>query len=208
MRVGDRVNFRVRSSLMDLRVAAVACLGSLAEHGGPAFVRFLPEAHRALMGQVQHFHDEVREAAICSLIRVAFAVNDATPPVPGGPGEPLIMRSPAREVYAEILTQLLEVLRVEHHLTAVAQACVGVQQFVKRWGVGAVQHHHEALMSALLVILHERAACQLAADDDDESGGDADATAGGTGNRRSRLMAAAAESAASGSALATPRRMP
>jgi hypothetical protein len=139
---------------------------------------------------------ELREQAVASLVLVAFAYNDAVPPIPASGSEPLCMRSPALEAYNDIVTVLLGVMRCESSLETVAQACVGVQQFCKSWGAGALVRHHEAIMTTLLVILNERAACQLQADEDGSEGEPEPLPAGG-GGRRGRALAAAALAASS-----------
>jgi hypothetical protein len=199
LRVGDRVNYRVHTSIMDMRVSAVVCLGRLAQHGGPAFGPFLVSAKVALHDLVGHFHEEMREQAVASLILVAAAFNAATPPIPAGGSEPLRMRSPALEVYDEIFTALLGVLRSETSLVTVAQACVGFQKFCKWWGAGAIVRHQQALMSALVLILHERSACQLQVDDDGDVDGAGVAPVEVEGGGRRARAAAAAIAAASSS---------
>ena len=186
--LGRRLDLRVRTSFLDVKTAAVNCVGQLASHCGPCFGPYIPEALKALDELVIYFHDDVRGYSLQALRAVTVAAVQLHPGVPqADPRLPAILPPDTQRLLDETTMKLIDTMRDDQSKEVVAAACNAVQALAVKVGLPALWVHHEPLMKALLVLLKEKAACQVAPhekegddDDDDEDGegGDEDDAAG------------------------------
>ena len=180
---GASVAFRVRTSYMELKMAAIHFCGTLADVRPLAVAPRLRELTVALEGAADYFHDEVREqavAALPSLVAVALAV--APPLPPAMPGEAATLVDIARATLDTVSATLLSKMRNECSSDVVAHACAALARVLKLAGRAAVANGHgTAYATALLSIAAGTAACgdgRQRADDDDDGDDESDEEVG------------------------------
>jgi hypothetical protein len=169
----DMVNFRVYTPLVDVKEAAIQCLGRLAVYTGAQFVPFAQRSLDLLYIAAGHFQGSVRAMAVTALQNVVSSLAAAYPPTPSAhPATiPAHMPDVLRGAYDRVLLTMIEKMRDDDDLETVACCCSAVQRFCADFGLASVVNHHHALMEAILLLLREKAPCQLAQMEyDDEEG--------------------------------------
>lgn len=161
---GDSVNIRISTAFMEVKAAAVDCLGLVAGHCGGAIGPQIEKIAEALFKQCSHFHETVKYAAVHALINVVRAYADIYPPQNG------VMHERMRQVYDHFLTQLIQMMKQEPDKETVAHCCATIAEWCALLGPSAVNRHADAVMDSLVHIMQGKTVCQLEDDDEGAAG--------------------------------------
>jgi hypothetical protein len=181
----DMVNIRVKTSFMDVKVAAVTTLGRLAGYCGAAYAPYLEKTTHVLRIMCDHWHEEIKCSAVRALqmlMRGYLAVYPADQTgqeqVGGATIAAVALQPAVAELYAHLLDQVVTKLTEEPEKEVVANAVATLNDWVKVMGATALQVGLPRLMTGLTALLNHNALCQTTDDDggfggeEEEDGGD------------------------------------
>lgn len=182
--------YRVFTSVMEVKAAAVCALGRLARFVGEPYAAYFAPTFKTLADALGHHHITVREEAAIALQNLVLGLKRVYPPSPTpGPFQPAALHPSFKPIYDETTLRFIEAMLAEPEPCVVAAVCMAWCSFCSELGAAAVWGCHEPLMKAFMPILRERATCQLTAEDlgddeeedEEEGAGGSSSGAGATG---------------------------
>lgn len=182
-----RAVYDVHTGLLDIKKAAIFCLGELAEYGGPAFAPFLEPSLKHLGDVCRSHNSALREEAASALPHMVLNASQAAPPqrewVKGDFTD--VMAPPTRAVTNAVLELLLGLLEADDDEDVVSQVLTSMQAILEHAGPGVFCKHEDLdrFLTQLRELLLQKLPCQQSAEDEDEAA-EEEAGAGDENNAR------------------------
>ena len=171
--------FRVRTGVVDEKVAATHAVGAYADAAPAATAAHVDALSALLRAGAQHLHEEVRAAAHEALPKLVLAVHKTA----AAGGDPQAAAA-ARAMAGGAAALLLEPLDTDPDKPAVTAAVAALATLLEALGGAAFEPQQlEQIAAAAAAVLKGEAACQQDFyDDDDDEDDDSSRGGGGGGN--------------------------
>jgi hypothetical protein len=166
--------YDVRTGLLDIKKAAIFCLGELAEYGGVAFAPFLEKSIEQLGNVCRSLNSALREEAASALPHMLLNASAAAPPsrewVKGDLTD--VMAPPTRAVTHAVLELLLGLFESDEDEDVVVQCLASLQAMLEHAGPGllANETQRDRFMTYILQLLKGGLPCQQSAEEDEDVG--------------------------------------
>jgi hypothetical protein len=187
-------SYRVRTGVVDEKIAATAAVGALADAAPAAVAPHAAALANLLKLGAQHPHEEVRAAAHEALPKLVLAAHRAAGGSSasgsgGGGGAPAALAPEVRQLADGAVGLLLDPLETDPDKPSVTAALAGLAALLEALGGACVDAQQlQGVAAAAAAVLQGKAACQE--EDGDDEPGDEDDDAG---EEEEDLMSAAAD---------------
>ncbi|KAF9362300.1 hypothetical protein BGX34_006440 [Mortierella sp. NVP85] len=166
---GEEPNYVIRSAIADEKEVAADTIGELFRHTRSAFLPYVEESVKELLGLLEHMSEGVRKAsssALFAFLRTFYGLSNSEDWKAGLPVA-VPLHDNVSQLNALVMPAILSALEDEDDKMVVVQICQEMVETVKLCGPGIVADHIVSIAEHTNLIFEKKAFCQQELADDE-----------------------------------------